>query len=820
MKNTSMRYLIKTPAARQSAAIGIVFLVLAVAGSGLAQSISPLNFYIATNGNDSWDGKSPTHTSGTHGPFASLGKAQLAVQPLAGTAPITVNVEGGTYYLALSPTNPGTLVMGTADSGTSSNPITWQNYNGQTPVVSGGVAVGAGGLGLTWQQVSSGTNGTDVWLVTLPASIQPFEYLFYTPVGAISPGAGPRRLRARLESSDGVGYYMKNGQCNSTNPAGVVSISLCNLATFLRVLKTVSPSDPNDGGCTYFSTATDGTEKCLDRFVYNPSDPIVNWKNLNGTFTGNPSGTGFSGPCKATSGSTYPEGDVGLTLTDAWTVDAMRVACLDTANNVIFLTGPTASGGGGNNYNFFGPLLNHRYMIENARDAFIAAQAAGQTGLWFLDRSTTQPVLYYIANSGESPNSDTVVIPQLPLVSTQFPSGGQFPLTDSQGNELNDYTGGSLIWATSLSFVTFKGITFEVDNFVPSYSTGFNNDVNGEMSVPQAIDCESCQNVTFDTITVRHISASAILVASPGTTGPPAQNDLIQNSAFFDLGDSGVRIGHRPSGSDVLGDTVNNVTVQNNLIDGYSRVFADGEGIAQGNGNTITYLHNDILDGYHAGISIGQLACPGNASGANCTNIISKYNHLRNMMQGITSDGGSLYYNVGGSSSSGTGNQILNNLVHDTTDSSIIDTISNVRVAGSGYGGQGIYLDAQSANVDVENNGCLPHVSLCCAPHGGYCFRAESRHLQERYLFTRDPGHVRAGWSLAAGLLFRATFGSALMEYLELRPERRYEHSRHFLLCSGRMHQLVQQEVLSVPGLRGQRLLEGRHSRYGASLLQ
>jgi hypothetical protein len=69
-------------------------------------------------------------------------------------------------------------------------------------------------------------------------------------------------------------------------------------------------------------------------------------------------------------------------------------------------------------------------------------------------------------------------------------------------------------------------------------------------------------------------------------------------------------------------------------------------------------------------------------------------------MQGITSDGGTLYYNIGSAGGSGTGNKILNNLVHDTTDSSILDT----GVHGSGYGGEGIYLDNQSAGVDVENN--------------------------------------------------------------------------------------------------------------------
>ena len=92
-----------------------------------------------------------------------------------------------------------------------------------------------------------------------------------------------------------------------------------------------------------------------------------------------------------------------------------------------------------------------------------------------------------------------------------------------------------------------------------------------------------------------------------------------------------------------------------------------------------------------------MLGC--SAHEANGTNIVSQYNHIWNTMQGVTSDGGTLYYNVGAGMGSGSGDKILNNLVHDTTDSSIIDKTGGLNVAGSGYGGEGIYLDIQSAGV-------------------------------------------------------------------------------------------------------------------------
>jgi len=655
-------------------------LVLAIWPSGAAADTT---FYVATNGNDTWDGLSPSYTSGNDGPFASLGRAQLAVQSLAGTQAVTVEVRAGTYYLALAPTNPGTLIFGTADSGTSPYPIVWEAFPGEVPILSGGVPLGPAGLNLTWQNVSG-----NLWQVQLPANVtssqplQSFEYLYYN---------GQRRLRSRLESPLGVGYYMSQGSCISTQTGQQVANSFCNLGTMLRVRSIIAP------GTTGCPSSSDGgsNAKCLDRFEYNPKETtIANWTNLNGTVVA-------SQPCQP-SGS-YPAGDIALTLFDSWTVDAMRINCVDTVNHIIYLIGATQGDSGDSmHYNYYGPIQGHRYIVENTLDAFQAALNAGQTGLWFLDRSTSPPVLNYIANAGENPNTDSVVIPQLP-----FPSqlSNQVP-QKSNGQESYDFIGGSLIWATNLSYVTFSGITFEVDNFIPSYVTGFNKDINGELSAPQAVDCESCQNVTFDNVTVRHTSMSGLLIASTsGKSGTPAAHDTIENSTFEDIGDSGIRLGHYPASTDLAAHVVNNITVQNSLIDGYSRVIPTGEGIAQGNGNTILLSHNAITDGYHAGISICQLYCYGAETGANGTAIVSQYNHLWNLIQGLTSDGGSLYYDVGGPKGSGTGDKMYNNLIHDTTDSSIIDVVNYIPVGpGTAFGGEGLYVDGMSAGVDVRYN--------------------------------------------------------------------------------------------------------------------
>ncbi len=69
--------------------------------------------------------------------------------------------------------------------------------------------------------------------------------------------------------------------------------------------------------------------------------------------------------------------------------------------------------------------------MENVQDALT------QPGQWFLDRSTTPWTLTYLANAGENPNTDTVIIPQLPQV----------------------------LVASNLQYVTFQGLTFEHDNY-------------------------------------------------------------------------------------------------------------------------------------------------------------------------------------------------------------------------------------------------------------------------------------------------------------------------------------------------------------------
>lgn len=92
-------------------------------------SSSEQAFFVATNGNDSWSGRlAAPNADGTDGPFATLDRARDAMR---GSDVKTTYVRGGTYRFG------HTVTLGAADSG-----VSILGFPGETPVFSGGQAVG------------------------------------------------------------------------------------------------------------------------------------------------------------------------------------------------------------------------------------------------------------------------------------------------------------------------------------------------------------------------------------------------------------------------------------------------------------------------------------------------------------------------------------------------------------------------------------------------------------------------------------------------------------------------------------------------------
>jgi len=308
------------------------------------------------------------NSKGTDGPFATVSRAQTAVQgilqnPKGRTTPIHVMVRAGSFYV----TQP--LSFTTADSGTSTLQVVWENYPNETPVISGGM------------RITNWTHGSgNEWQATLPSSVHILSSYFTTGSGVCDRAWVA--LWARITESQRRSIYLVRPRVRRPTPTA----------------RSICP-------------AWDGSASIV--FQYTATDPISSsWTNLN---------------------SPYPQGDIELYDFEKWTVPKLRIKSIDTASNIVYLTGPT------DQQDFYhGFMVGHRYVVENIKNELT------QPGQWFLDRSKTPWTLTYLANTGENPPTDTVIVPQ----STQ------------------------VLVATGLQWVNVPGITFEHDNWTfPPWDT-------------------------------------------------------------------------------------------------------------------------------------------------------------------------------------------------------------------------------------------------------------------------------------------------------------------------------------------------------------
>ena len=566
-------------------------------------------------------------------PFATIARAQQAVQGLlaGATSSIVVMVRGGGIFYLNSP-----LSFSNADSGTAAVNVVWQSYPGEMPTISGGMRV------TNWTQ-----NGNQ-FTATLPANAQYFEQLFY--MSASSAVQSGRRLRSRLGGGSVGTYFQVAGP----------------------VFAAASSTNCPDLG------QTSGQYECYDRFQYTSTDPISStWSNLSPSpINGN--------PCVA-NGNPYPVGDVALYSFEQMGTSKMLIDCVDATNDIIYLTGPIRMRSSLSDTTT-GFVAGHRYLVENAKDDFT------QAGQWFLDRSHTPWTLSYLANSGENPNTDTVIIPQMPVSSPQ------------------------VLVAKNLQYVTFQGLTFEHDNFtVPAQGYAYER---LDQAITSAVSCQNCQNVVFNGDIITQTSGTGIDFTTTSQNATTANNEFV-NGGIYDVAAHGIRIGLLAVYSDTPQNLPQFTTVENNVIDGFGRVFPKGFGIAQGCNHDNLYANNDIFDGYSGGINIGALNCPVGST-SYTSNDVAQFNNIYNLGQGVSNDFGCVYFNTTPQGEAPpTGNQALNNVCHDVTDSNVFST---TLPGVAGYGGQGMYIDNNSGSVNIENNLVYrvsgSTVAQTCGPQG------------------------------------------------------------------------------------------------------
>lgn len=624
---------------------------------------TPPTVYVSTTGNDS------TGTGSITAPYATWDKGRTAIDALVAgcdfSGAATVVFRGGTYYMGQGSSESFT----SSDNGCSSaSPIIYESYPGETAAMSGGFRTSgwtvAGGI-------TCGGACTEYQL-SVPVGTKYFENLWYN---------GVRRLRPRLSATSAV------------------------LGSTLQVVAPVTVT--TNTGANINCPGVSNPFTCIDRFTYNPTDPggvlSTAWANYQ------PS---FGNPCSQAEGSVKSqEGDIEMLIFEQGQTSKLRISCIDTSAHIIYFTGPLYYFSSGTALTVQTSFqANHRYIIENVKDALTQPQQ------FFLDVSTNPWTLSYLAAAGENPNTDVVVIPQLAQVATanNFQFVNFYRMTFEHDNWIipwaNTTTSGS-VWLGYSTAAAPYNTTFPYQDGYPS----LRNELKMSYSAPNYTNtgmtalfgCFNCQNHEFAFNTVTQTAGGGIEMWT-SNTGLATANLNVHDNSFYDLGGFASRIGMLsnvgcvvgcPGNTDTDANIPNNYYYFNNLVTGYGRVIPSSIGLIEGDVRNGIYYHNDITFGYHAGFQLCALSCALGVFGSNyhgSSNNVIAYNNLHHIMQGVTSDGGALYLNVGGNAHTGAGNLIANNLVHDVTDSGIQDN--------DGFGGECLYLDNNTGGTLVFNN--------------------------------------------------------------------------------------------------------------------
>ena len=287
-----------------------------------------------------------------------------------------------------------------------------------------------------------------------------------------------------------------------------------------------------------------------------------------------------------------------------------------------------------------------RYYIEGF------PQALDSPGEWYLDPDGT---IYYRPMPGEQMEKAKVIAPVLfDLVRFKGePSKGRF-----------------------VENIVLDGLSFCHNQYVLP-PTG-NSDPQAALWVPAAIMLDGARNVAIRNGTIQHVGTYAVWFREG------CLDCQVSRMLMSDLGAGGVKIGEQFARRDPTGHSTR-ITVENNIIRDGGLVHAGAVGVwvGQSGGNTVS--HNEISDLFYSGVSVGWMWDYGRSLAV--SNRV-EFNHIHHLGKRVLSDLGGIY-TLGVC----TGTVIRNNVIHDIEPYDLY-----------GAGGFGIYLDAASSGIRVENN--------------------------------------------------------------------------------------------------------------------
>ena len=300
---------------------------------------------------------------------------------------------------------------------------------------------------------------------------------------------------------------------------------------------------------------------------------------------------------------------------------------------------------------FLGPSV--RYYVENVRAAL------DSPGEWFVDQAAG--LLYYYPLDGTSPNRSEVIAPVV-----------QQTLVKIQGDPaLGLY----------VENIQFSGLSFQ------------HTDVDLSPTYPHSVQGAHYQR---GAIFAAGLRASVIADCEFTRLGEHAvslreacADNIVTRCHVFDVGGGGIYLSEsHPTQPDEHLFTLRN-TIDNNFIHDGGYIFRAGCGVFLGGSasyNRVT--HNEICDLSWMGVHLGW-SWTGRREAYTHHNEVA-HNHIHHLGNGVLNDVGGIY-TLGVS----PGTVLHHNLIHD---------ITRFERGKEGYGGWGIYLDAGSSEIRVENN--------------------------------------------------------------------------------------------------------------------
>ncbi|MHB1462939.1 MAG: right-handed parallel beta-helix repeat-containing protein [Armatimonadota bacterium] len=296
---------------------------------------------------------------------------------------------------------------------------------------------------------------------------------------------------------------------------------------------------------------------------------------------------------------------------------------------------------------------NVRYYVENLRSALDAP------GEWYLDHKAG--LLYYYPVPGENMAKAEVIAPvvkQTLLELRGVPESGNY-----------------------VQNLQFRDLSFQHTD--AELSPGYRHSVQGAETQRGAIVARGARNCVIDECEFTRLGEHGVSLLE-GCSG-----NTVSRCRISDTGGGGIYLSEAgPANTAEWFLTAHN-TIDNNFIHDGGKVFRAGCGVFLGGSasyNRIT--HNEICDLSWMGVHMGWSWTAKNPAYTHHNEIA--YNHIHHIGNGVLNDIGGIY-TLGVSA----GTVIHHNLIHD---------ITRFERGEEGYGGWGIYLDAASSEIRVENN--------------------------------------------------------------------------------------------------------------------